>query len=74
MRHEAHGIAKLRSCIVQSRMDTLTTPCYRGYHLSPEVIAHCVWLSFRFSLSFQDVQEMMLEHGGNSCGLEGETR
>jgi putative transposase len=26
-------------------------------------MAHCVWLYFRFSLSFRDIEEMMLERG-----------
>ena len=28
-----------------------------------EIIAYCIWLYFRFSLSFRDIQEMMLERG-----------
>jgi putative transposase len=28
-----------------------------------EVIAHCVWLYFRFPLSFREVEELMLERG-----------
>jgi transposase-like protein len=42
-------------------MDTSTTPSYRGYRFSREIIAHCVWLYFRFNLSLRDIQEMMLE-------------
>ena len=42
-------------------MDTSTAPSYCGYRFPPEIIAHCVWLYFRFSLSFRDIQEMMLE-------------
>ena len=44
-------------------MDTPTGPSYRGYRFPREIIAHCVWLYFRFSLSFRDIQEMMLERG-----------
>jgi putative transposase len=44
-------------------MDTLTARSYRGYRFPREIIAHCVWLYFRFSLSFRDIQEMMLERG-----------
>ncbi|WP_201360342.1 IS6 family transposase [Dictyobacter formicarum] len=36
---------------------------YRGCRFSPAVISHCVWLSFRFSLSFRDVEELMAERG-----------
>ena len=42
-------------------MDTSTAPSYRGYRFPREIIAHCVWLYFRFNLSFRDIQEMMLE-------------
>ena len=44
-------------------MDTSTAPSYQGCRFPVEIIAHCVWLYFRFCLSFRDVQEMMLERG-----------
>ena len=44
-------------------MDTSAAPSYRGYRFPVEIISHCVWLYFRFCLSFRDVQEMMLERG-----------
>jgi putative transposase len=44
-------------------MDTSTAPSYRGYRFPREIIGHCVWLYFRFCLSFRDIQEMMLERG-----------
>jgi putative transposase len=44
-------------------MDISTAPSYRGYRFPAEIISHCVWLHFRFCLSFRDVQEMMLERG-----------
>jgi putative transposase len=44
-------------------MDTSTASSYPGYRFPREIIAHCVWLYFRFSLSFRDIQEMMLERG-----------
>jgi len=44
-------------------MDTSTAPSYRGYRFPCQIIAHCVWLYFRFNLSFRDIQEMMLERG-----------
>jgi putative transposase len=31
--------------------------------LSPEVIAHAVWLYFRFPLSLRLIEEMLLERG-----------
>jgi putative transposase len=36
---------------------------YKGFRFPPEVISQCVWLYHRFSLSFRDVQELMLEGG-----------
>ena len=44
-------------------MDTSAAPSYRGYRFPVEIISHCVWLYFRFCLSFRDIQEMMLERG-----------
>jgi len=41
-------------------MDLSTAPSYRGYRFPAQIIAHCVWLYYRFSLSFRDVQGMML--------------
>ncbi len=34
---------------------------YKGYRFPPEIISHCVWLYFRFSLSFRDIEEIMAE-------------
>ena len=31
--------------------------------LPAKIISHCVWLYFRFSLNFRDVEEMMAERG-----------
>jgi putative transposase len=28
-----------------------------------EIISHCVWLYYRFPLSFREVEEMMMERG-----------
>lgn len=36
---------------------------YRGYRFPPDIISHCVWLYFRFSLSYRDVEVMMAERG-----------
>src|SRR5712692_5749519 len=38
-------------------------PSYRGHRFPGEIISHCVWLYFRFSLSFRDIEEMMAERG-----------
>ena len=36
-------------------------PDYKGYRFPPEIISHAVWLYFRFSLSFRDVEELMAQ-------------
>ena len=36
---------------------------YKGHRYPVEVISRCVWLYFRFPLSFREVEELMLERG-----------
>src|SRR5437867_12660832 len=36
---------------------------YHGYRFPPEIIAHAVWLYFRFHVSFRDVQDLLAERG-----------
>ena len=38
-------------------------PSYKGHRYPVEIINHCVWLYFRFPLSFREVEELMLERG-----------
>src|SRR5271168_2954710 len=38
-------------------------PSYKGHRDPVEIINHCVWLYFRFPLSFREVEELMLERG-----------
>jgi len=38
-------------------------PTYKGYRFPAEIISHAVWLYFRFSLSYRDVEELMAERG-----------
>ncbi|EFH79852.1 IS6 family transposase [Ktedonobacter racemifer] len=38
-------------------------PSYKGFRFPPEIISHAVWLYFRFSLSFRDVEELLEQHG-----------
>jgi hypothetical protein len=40
-----------------------TSPDYKGFRFPPEMISHAVWLYFRFSLSFRDVEELLAESG-----------
>ncbi|WP_442813401.1 IS6 family transposase [Streptomyces sp. NBC_01754] len=35
-----------------------TSPSYKGHRYPAEIIAHCVWLYFRFPLSFCEVEEL----------------
>src|ERR1700720_4724001 len=36
---------------------------YKGHRFPPAIIAHAVWLYFRFPLSLRLVEEMLLERG-----------
>ena len=41
-------------------MTTLDSlPSYVGYRFAAEIISHVVWLYYRFSLSYRDVEELM---------------
>ncbi len=40
-----------------------TPRLYRGYRFPPEIISHAVWLYYRFSLSFRDVEDLLAERG-----------
>jgi putative transposase len=41
----------------------IEVPSYRGFRYPIEIISHCVWLYYRFPLSFREVQEMMAQRG-----------
>jgi putative transposase len=43
-------------------MNILRSP-YSGYRFPPEIISYCVWLYFRFSVSYRDIEELMAERG-----------
>jgi putative transposase len=38
-------------------------PSYVGYRFPRAIIAHAVWLYFRFALSYRDVEELLAERG-----------
>ena len=40
-----------------------SAPSYHGYRFQPDIIAHAVWLYFRFSLSFRDVEDLLAQRG-----------
>src|SRR5512142_767903 len=45
-------------------MKTNTTSSdYKGFRFPSEIISHAVWLYFRFSLSFRDVEELLAQRG-----------
>lgn len=39
------------------------TTTYKRHRYPIEIISHCVWLYFRFSLSYRDVELLMAERG-----------
>ena len=41
----------------------LSKPLYHRRRFPAEIISHCVWLYFRFCLSYRDVEEIMAERG-----------
>ena len=41
----------------------LPKTAYFRHRFPAEIISHCVWLYFRFSLSFRDIEEMMAKRG-----------
>jgi len=38
-------------------------PEYKGFRFPSEIISYAVWLYFRFSLSFRDVEELLAQRG-----------
>lgn len=40
-----------------------TSPNYKGFRFPSEIIIHAVWLYFRFSLSYRDVEELLAQRG-----------
>ena len=38
-------------------------PSYKRHRFPPAIIGHAVWLYFRFSLSYRDVEELLAERG-----------
>jgi transposase-like protein len=36
---------------------------YAGYRFPPEIIQHAIWLYYRFTLSFRDVEDLLAERG-----------
>jgi putative transposase len=38
-------------------------PCYKRHRFPKEIISHAVWLYYRFTLSFRDIEEMLAQRG-----------
>jgi putative transposase len=41
----------------------MTKISYGGYRFPPEIIQHAIWLYYRFTLSFRDVEDLLAERG-----------
>ena len=41
----------------------MTKISYAGYRFPPEIIQRAVWLYYRFTLSFRDVEDLLAERG-----------
>ena len=39
------------------------SPSYKGFRFPQAIISHAVWLYFRFSLSYRDVEDLLAERG-----------
>ena len=40
-----------------------STSSYHGHRFPPVIISHALWLYYRFSLSFRDVEDLLAERG-----------
>jgi len=41
----------------------MNEPLYHRHRFPSEIISHCVWLYYRFALSYRDINEMMAKRG-----------
>lgn len=41
----------------------MKTSIYSRHRFHPDIIRRTVWMYFRFSLNFQDVEELMIDRG-----------
>jgi hypothetical protein len=60
-------LGALSHCRARGQLgESVSEHCYavlQGPPLPVDIINHCVWLYFRFPLSFREVEELMLERG-----------
>ena len=47
----------------------MTKISYGGYRFPPEIIQHAIWLYFRFTLSFRDVEDLFAKSEANRPGI-----
>jgi hypothetical protein len=47
----------------EPRLMATSDTLYRRHRFPAEIISHCVWLYFRFCLSYRDIEELMLVRG-----------
>ncbi len=50
-------------CDTRRMIEHTCAPSYKRHRFPPEIIAHAVWLYFRFALSYRDVEELLAERG-----------
>ncbi len=50
-------------CATRRMKEQSPPPCYKRHRFPPEIIGHAVWRSFRFALSYRDVEELLAERG-----------
>jgi transposase-like protein len=53
---------ELADADIELIVDT-TKISYGGYRFPPEIIQHAIWLYYRFTLSFRDVEDLLAERG-----------
>jgi putative transposase len=41
----------------------MNEPVYHRHRFPAEIISYCVWLYYRFALSYRDINEMMAKRG-----------
>jgi putative transposase len=57
------GIVRLIGQLVRHTARRRTVSLYHRHRFPGEIFGHCVWLYFRFALSFRDVEEMLAMRG-----------
>ncbi len=60
--YSQHGVVNLSGRLADYQMNN-SAPSYKGYRFPPEIISYAVWLYYRFSLSFRDVEDLLAERG-----------